>query len=87
METWLGAREKEDQIFFCDENRRNALSPITKSESTFLLVGSEGGWSETERQQVQKRGVTSLSLGKNRLRVEMACIVGTVLLKTKLGEI
>jgi len=46
------------------------------AQRMMLLVGPEGGFSESERDFFVKQGASFLSLGPNRLRSETAAIVG-----------
>ncbi|MGD9379784.1 MAG: RsmE family RNA methyltransferase [candidate division WOR-3 bacterium] len=41
-----------------------------------LLIGPEGGFSESERELLEKQGASFMSLGPTRLRSETAAIVG-----------
>lgn len=51
-----------------------------------LLIGSEGGWSDSERILFSQVG-KPMGLGKNRLRAETACLIALTLLKTRFKEI
>lgn len=64
----LTAHEKTDAI--------PGVEPEAKQLSrALLLVGPEGGFSESEIELIQKREGQLISLGKNRLRAETAAVV------------
>jgi len=51
----------------------------------FLAIGSERGWSDTERQLFKNRGFVSLRLGRRILRTETACSAGITLALSRMG--
>jgi len=87
LKSWLfQKRHKQRQLIYCDEEARfDALDAVSKANDVDLLIGSEGGWSETERGWFQKEG-KGLGLGKNRLRAETACVVALTVLKKQWNE-
>ncbi|MBM4304437.1 MAG: 16S rRNA (uracil(1498)-N(3))-methyltransferase [Deltaproteobacteria bacterium] len=88
LKSWIfEKRQKERQLVYCDEQARfDALESVPIDREVDLLVGSEGGWSQTERGWFQQLG-KAMGLGKNRLRAETACIVGLTLLKKRWNEL
>ncbi|MDR1909288.1 MAG: RsmE family RNA methyltransferase [Spirochaetaceae bacterium] len=52
-----------------------------------LAVGSERGWSDRERDLLERAGFTRLSLGKRALRTETACVAAAVLAMEKIGAL
>jgi 16S rRNA (uracil1498-N3)-methyltransferase len=60
---------------FLDEQAgaRPILRALGLGESTALLAGPEGGWSERERELALAAGWVPVSLGRNILRAETAC--------------
>lgn len=52
-----------------------------------LVIGPEGGFSETEVAAAQARGFRIFSLGPRRLRAETACITGLAMLLYELKEL
>lgn len=79
---------KDKKIIFCDEKAditsHNILN-VEINEDTFLLIGPEGGFSETEREEILKLpNVQRVSLGENILRAETACVCASFLLNLKL---
>ena len=54
-------------------------------QSMVLAVGSERGWSDREREELEKAGFLRLSMGKRALRTETACVAAAVLAMEKIG--
>jgi 16S rRNA U1498 N3-methylase RsmE len=52
-----------------------------------LAVGSERGWSDRERDQLERAGFIRLSLGQRALRTETACIAAAILAMEKTGDL
>ena len=50
-----------------------------------LAVGSERGWSDKERDELEKAGFLRLSMGSRALRTETACVAAAVLALEKSG--
>ncbi len=88
LNSWLlEKRDRERKLIFCDEQaRHDVLTNVSTEHQADFLIGSEGGWSETERGLLQKEG-RGLGLGKNRLRAETACLVALTLLKKHWNEL
>lgn len=85
---WLKTRSSGNVLLFCDEEKRVSQSPeLRPNQLVDLLVGAEGGWSDSERRSIMAVGAQVLSLGKNRLRAETAAVVGLTLAKKLTGEI
>jgi 16S rRNA (uracil1498-N3)-methyltransferase len=61
------------------------LGPLARLESTLVLVGPEGGWSEREVQLARERGVALINLGPRRLTAELAPVVLLSALRTLWG--
>jgi len=87
LETWLKERPAEHALVICDEVFRKTQSHIKLSAPTDILIGPEGGWSESERKLFSGLNPFTLGLGPNRLRAETACLVALALVKSRLGEI
>jgi RsmE family RNA methyltransferase len=51
-----------------------------------LAVGPERGWSDRERELLEKAGFLRLSLGERALRTETACVAAAALILEKIGE-
>lgn len=54
---------------------------VMEDKSVALLIGPEGGFSAEEVQLAEEFGYQQISLGVNILRMETACIAGSVLLR------
>ena len=54
-------------------------------QSMVLAVGCERGWSDREREEMEKKGFLRLSMGKRALRTETACTAATILAMEKIG--
>jgi RsmE family RNA methyltransferase len=52
-----------------------------------LAIGPERGWSDRERDLLEKAGFLRLSMGKRALRTETACVAAAVLAMEKIGEL
>lgn len=87
LDTWLKSRGSDRSLVFCDEKSRKGPKEVRLTSPADILIGPEGGWSESERGHLQKIDVTLLGLGPNRLRAETACLVALALVKSRLGEI
>ena len=54
-------------------------------QSMVLAVGSERGWSDRERDELEEAGFLRLSMGKRALRTETACVAAAILAMEKIG--
>jgi 16S rRNA (uracil1498-N3)-methyltransferase len=52
-----------------------------------LLIGPEGGWTQSERDWAERYGVEAINLGKRILRTETAALVATAILSWEVGDI
>ena len=59
---------------------------LTTTGHQQLLIGPEGGFSETEIESLRARQVKPMSLGPTILRAETAAVVGLTLLGSRLGH-
>lgn len=81
--------ENFDTIIFANETEKNFnLKQInmTSNEKLAIIVGSEGGFSESEIEDLKKAGANSVSLGKRILRAETAAIALTSVVMFEIGE-
>jgi 16S rRNA (uracil1498-N3)-methyltransferase len=66
-------------------NNQNMTSADQNVENVWLIIGSEGGFSEKEVQTMQKLGLDPVTLGAQILRVETACLTLVAVLKYVFG--
>ena len=82
---------KERRLVFCDEaaptgNPAVALKDLARGPAA-LLIGPEGGFSETERRDLLQRSyVTALSLGPRILRADTAAVAALALVQSFIGD-
>lgn len=87
LTSWLANRSSESHLIICDELIREPKLSSSNQGLTDILIGPEGGWSESERSIFQKYPFQPLGLGSNRLRSETACLVALALVKSHMGEL
>lgn len=79
-----------DKVILMNEHERKiSLSDIAIEKDTAkvaLIVGSEGGFSTEEVNELVAKGAISVSLGKRILRAETASIAAMSIVMYKLGE-
>ena len=56
-------------------------------QSIVLAVGSERGWSDRERDELEEAGFLRLSMGERALRTETACVAAAVMALEKIGAL
>jgi 16S rRNA (uracil1498-N3)-methyltransferase len=64
-----------------DEVLAHASSPVT------ILVGSEGGWTDSEITEARRAGWQVVTLGGRTMRAETAAIAVTALIQHRLGDL
>ncbi len=74
------SKETSKFIAFCEGDNRGNLFQSSIRGSSILLIGPEGDFSEKEVSKSIKFGYQPISLGKTRLRVETAALLGLTLL-------
>jgi 16S rRNA (uracil1498-N3)-methyltransferase len=91
LETLLRTCEKDRTIVFCDE-RAETSSPLEalgklKGRKIMALIGPEGGFSSSERQDLlSKKFVCPISLGPRVMRADTAAVAVLALLNAVLGD-
>lgn len=81
-----GARPADGYVLHPDADRKlTALSPSTGEVD--LLIGPEGGLSDTEYKQAEAAGFVACSLGPRILRTETAAIAAIAVLQAKWGDL
>ena len=100
LEDWLGERpwdkprEKKgfriSPLLIAADNVRpeGALANLSAmGQAVVLAIGSERGWSDAERTQLEKAGFLRLSMGDRVMRTETACVAAAVLALEKIGAL
>jgi 16S rRNA U1498 N3-methylase RsmE len=67
------------------EGAMSRLSPTLRP--AVLAVGPERGWSDRERELLERAGFLRLSLGERALRTETACVAAAILAMEKTGKL
>jgi 16S rRNA (uracil1498-N3)-methyltransferase len=78
-------RERASHRFLCDSEGVPFPSRLTK-ESTALLVGPEGGWTEEERRAAAEARWRTVAITDGRLRTETAAIAALLLARVGLAR-
>ncbi len=72
-------------IAYCEEKPEQSILELAKPEqSTIILIGPEGDFTNKEVENAEKNGFMRCNLGKNRLRTETAGLVAVTLLKSRI---
>ncbi|MDR1970721.1 MAG: 16S rRNA (uracil(1498)-N(3))-methyltransferase [Treponema sp.] len=97
LDDWLGERpwekgqgRRSPALLAAADNLRPEGSLARLSfmrRQAVLAVGPERGWSDRERDILEKAGFLRLSLGERALRTETACVAAAVLIMEKIGEL
>ena len=64
-----------------------ALARVSKPSAATILIGPEGGWSDSELELICERGCNLVTLGPRVLRTETAAIVAVTLVQHALGDL
>lgn len=92
LERWLGARDGQRLLVFCDEeaptaDAARALSSGGSGNGIDVLIGPEGGFAGEEREALLKQPhIVRLSLGPRILRADTAAVAALALVQTALGD-
>ncbi len=91
LEAAIGNTANDHTIIFCDEGDllQNPLSMLQdiQSQNFAILVGPEGGFSETERKLLKaQNNVVAIPLGPRVLRADTAAVAALALVQTVLGD-
>ena len=81
------ANNYKNKLFFCEFADKSEAELSGLSGSTALVVGSEGGFTESEFEEAKELGFSGMSLGKRILRAETAAISVCALAAYALGEL
>lgn len=78
------SEENQLTIFFWEESKAATLFAYLKKETLpkrlAIIVGPEGGFSKTEAELAKKKGLVTLSLGENLLKVDTAAALAVGIL-------
>lgn len=93
LERWLGARDGQRLLVFCDEDAPTAdpamalaLAGATE-HGIDVLIGPEGGFAEEERTLLLKQPrIVRLALGPRILRADTAAVAALAVVQTALGD-
>lgn len=85
LSSWLNNSYSSLKLL-CHPEPTASMQQDMKPESVLLLVGPEGGFSETEAAQALKNGFMGFSLGPRILRMETAALVALTLAQNKWGD-
>jgi 16S rRNA (uracil1498-N3)-methyltransferase len=91
LERWLGQRDGQRLLIFCDEATEVA-NPVAglqaaASDGIDVLIGPEGGFAEEERALLLRQPrILRLSLGPRILRADTAAVAALALVQAVLGD-
>jgi len=87
----VAKRHKELSLILVEREPQGSLNsiafPTQWEDSLILLVGPEGGWTEAELTEAEKRGYQKVSLGTRILRAETATMAALSILQARLGHL
>jgi 16S rRNA (uracil1498-N3)-methyltransferase len=86
INNWLGS-VSADKKFVLHHRHDQPLQSLQKPQSICLLIGPEGGLSDSEIQLAEKNGFQSLRLGPRVLRTETAPIAAISLVQYLWGDL
>jgi RsmE family RNA methyltransferase len=94
LEDWLAAATAtgafQGALLIAPDNVRpaGAMADLpVRPRPVVLAIGPERGWSDRERELLEKAGFLRLSLGKRALRTETACVAAAIVAMEKTGEL
>ena len=81
------ANDKTNKLFACEFATESEIDVGKIDGSTAIVIGSEGGFSQTEADDAKGKGFQWVSLGKRILRAETAAVALTSVVMFALGEL
>ena len=85
-----GKGEGQIGIIFSEEEKNQTLKKVLKDfkeiTAIILLIGPEGGFSDTETKMAVEKGFTATSLGPRILRTETAALSAISIVQYELGD-
>ncbi len=73
-------------LFYEKKDRIDSWQNLSQFDNIAIIIGSEGGFSKKEVDEMVANGASVVNLGSRILRCETAAIVGTSLVQYKMGE-
>ncbi|WP_019528852.1 16S rRNA (uracil(1498)-N(3))-methyltransferase [Dasania marina] len=86
LQDWLNSAQADKKLVLHHRNSQQ-LNPADSPSSAAILIGPEGGLSDSEIQLAEAQGFNALSLGPRVLRTETAPLVALTLLQSLWGDI
>ena len=89
LESLLSEWPSDRHLLFCDEEKVGQASSLSgfANGPWAILIGPEGGFSQTERQKLKNLTNThSIALGPRILRADTAAVAALTLWQTHLGD-
>ena len=86
LDQWLSEDQRETRLLL-DHRASNSVSTIEGSDEFTLLIGPEGGLSETEKEKAYAQGYKGLRLGPRILRTETAALTALAALQSRFGDL
>ena len=72
------------QIIFCNETEnQRKISEVKLKDELTIIIGCEGGFSESEIKFIEETGAVSVTLGNNILKVDTAAIFALAAIKSQ----
>ncbi len=87
MTDWLQQPGIHPSFMLQPETKSIEFLPLAEVASVTLLVGPEGGFDESEREQAKTKGIQSYALGPRILRTETAGIAAITLMQYLKGDL
>ena len=76
-------RENEDELFMANLKTSNKIKrELFTKNNICLMIGPEGGFSDSEIKLAKKKNIKEITLGNSRLRSETAAIFGLSVIKS-----
>lgn len=86
FESLIKRSDGENFVLFSEREGEN-FSAIKFSLNITAIIGSEGGWEDSEIELAQKNGIKIITLGGRILRAETAVIAISALLQNHFGDL
>ncbi|MEE9451347.1 MAG: 16S rRNA (uracil(1498)-N(3))-methyltransferase [Gammaproteobacteria bacterium] len=87
LSPWLQQKTTETKLLLDPNSKQCFTTPLPKATQINLLIGPEGGFSESENQLAQKQGYLAVNLGPRILRCETAVLAAISLAQSCWGDL